>query len=157
MPLQLLLSEQISHLARLPLFSLVLFSQNVVYATSFAPKQENTRAVWEASVHVNFLCGGCDARKTNQFTPHKPLFLAFSSSQYYCTQTISTRAECGEGRGFSAASGDLADFLQTEKRDAGRGKQSPLSLFSHDDCKRQNSGELQQVEKIQRSREEKAT
>lgn len=37
------------------------------------------------------------------------------------------------GEGGSAASGDLADFLQTEKRDTGRGKQSPLSLFSHDD------------------------
>lgn len=70
----------------------------MAYATSFAPKQENTRAVWEASVYVNFLSGSCGARKTNQFTPHKPLFLAFSSSGcYYCTQTISPRAECGGG------------------------------------------------------------
>lgn len=68
----------------------------MAYATSFAPKQENTRAVWEASVYVNFLSGSCGARKTNQFTPHKPLFLAFSSSgYYYCTQTITPRAECG--------------------------------------------------------------
>lgn len=84
-------------------------------------------------MHVNFLSGGCGAR----------------------TQTISTRGRVWGGEGHSAASGDLADFLQTEKRDAGRGKQSPLSLFSHDGCKRQNSGDLQQVEKIQRSREKK--
>lgn len=99
-------------------------------ATSFAPKQENTRAVWSESVHVNFLSGHCGARENKLFhsaqTPLPCIFielvLLYSNNKY----------AGGEGGRGPPASGDLADFLQTEKRDAGRGGQSPLSLFSHD-------------------------